>query len=248
MNVLDELVAAARERCTTLKVPARRFEERASFRQALLGRNKISIIAEIKRKSPSRGSFTDGLNVLDRAALYERAGASAISVLTEPTRFGGSLDDLTHVAEVTQLPLLMKDFVVDATQIRAGRAAGASAALLIVRALDDSQLRELSAACKDEGLDALVECHSSHEVERALGCGATIIGINNRDLDTFEIDTQRAQTLLSGLTPDVVAVAESGYSTGADLAPLNGVADAALIGGALMDSDDVEGTLRELTS
>ena len=247
MSLLDELVCAAHERTAQMVVPSNTTTAKpASFSAALLASPGLALIAEVKRKSPSKGAFESHLSLTERARIYEANGASAISVLTEPTRFGGCVDDLAEIARVTRLPILMKDFVVDMKQIHIARAVGASAVLLIVRALSAEQLAELIAVTHECGLEALVECHTAFETDQALKAGAQIIGVNNRNLDTFAIDRRNAPKLLSALPNGVVRVAESGYACAGDLEALPTEVDAILVGGALMTAADVGGLVREL--
>ena len=247
MKLLDELVVSARNRAEKLPFSGDEFAPHLrSFRDALLVDGRLAVIAEMKRRSPSRSSFRSNLSFAERAQVYEAQGARAISVLTEPSKFGGCLEDLTEVAGACALPVLMKDFVVDVRQVEAARRAGASAVLLIVRILSESELVELLHACEKVGLDALVECHSEAELAVAVKSGARIVGVNNRDLDTLAIDRSRARRLLQSPLDGIVRVAESGYSQSKDLEGLRGVADAVLIGGALMDASNVGALVAEL--
>ncbi|BDG29874.1 indole-3-glycerol-phosphate synthase (plasmid) [Thermus thermophilus] len=207
--------------------------------QALRGPG-LAVIAEVKKQSPSQGVIR-ALDPLEAAKAYERGGAKALSILTEPHWFGGSLEDLKRVREGVGLPLLRKDFVVDPFMLAEARAFGASAVLLIV-----ALLGELTGAYLEEagriGLEALVEVHTEKELEIALEAGARILGINNRDLTTLEVDLKTAPRLgrkarargFSGLL-----VAESGYRTREELKALEGLFDAALIGTSLMQSEDL---------
>lgn len=204
------------------------------------------MIAEFKRKSPSAGVIRDD-DPGARALAYSEAGASAVSVLTDPDAFGGSLDDLSAASAASGLPILMKDFVVDPVQIRAGWAAGASAVLLIVRCLDDARLRHLCRETRSLGLDALVEVHDAAELDRALALEDAIVGINNRDLDTLRTDRGRARDLLPRVPSGRIAVAESGYLEPEHLTELRGRADAVLIGTALMRAVDPSAFLRAAT-
>lgn len=199
----------------------------------------VGLIAEVKRRSPSAGSINEGLAPVDRAATYASAGAAAISVLTDQPFFGGSLEDLRAVAAVVDAPVLRKDFILAEEQVLEARIAGASAVLLIVRALTPARLSELLAFTRANGLAALVEAHTAQEVRVALDAGADIIGINSRDLDTFTIDVRRAWELFRLVPPDVLAVAESGMEAAGDveLAARAG-ADAVLIGSALSRSGE----------
>src|SRR3954468_20246301 len=182
---------------------------RPSF-SAALRRPHVAVIAEIKRRSPSAGAIREDLDPGERAALYAANGAAAISILTDTPFFGGSVQDLRSAAGSCALPLLRKDFILDEVQILEARAAGASAVLLIARVLSASRLDELLHCAKELGLDALVEVHSERELEAALAAGASVIGVNSRDLDTFTVDVQSAWRLLSRVPADRIAIAESG--------------------------------------
>ncbi len=249
-GVLDALTRSAEARAARLAErplrPTGRPVSRPPFREALRGRGALSVIAEFKRRSPSAGMIRED-DPAGRARAYRDAGASALSVLTEPDSFGGSFEDLTAAAEASGLPVLMKDFVVHPAQIRAGWAAGASAVLLIVRCLDDRRLRELHGEARALGLDTLVEVHDAAELDRALALEGAVIGVNNRDLDTLTTDRRRAAGLLPTVPPDRVAVAESGYLEPAHLAELRGLADAVLIGSALMRAADPAPFLKAAT-
>lgn len=245
-RVLDRLVRAAERRAAGLAAgppPAPPDRDPPSFREAIGGRDTLSVIAEFKRRSPSAGAIRDD-DPGARARAYRDAGASAVSVLTDPDAFGGSFEDLRAAASASSLPILMKDFVVDPAQIRAGWAAGASAVLLIVRCLDETRLHRLYEEARSLGLDALVEVHDAAELDRALALEGAIVGINNRDLDTLDTDRRRAAALLPRVPPGRIAVAESGYVEPAHLAELRGRADAVLIGTALMRAPDPAAFLR----
>jgi indole-3-glycerol phosphate synthase len=177
---------------------------------------------------------------------YERAGAAAVSVLTEPTRFGGSYEDLSRAAHAVSVPALMKDFVVDPAQVREAARLGARGVLLILRCLSESELGELVSACAHYGLTPFLECHDEAEIESALGLEGGVIGANNRDLDTLQIDRALAPRLLAGVPKDRVAVAESGYEKAEDVREIRGVADAVLVGGALMRHEDPSKLIREM--
>ena len=204
------------------------------------------MIAEFKRKSPSAGSIRDD-DPGARALAYREAGASAVSVLTDPDAFGGSLADLQAASAASGLPVLMKDFIVDPVQVRAGWASGASAVLLIVRCLDDARMHHLYREARSLGLDTLVEVHDAAELERALALEDAIVGINNRDLDTLRTDRRRARELLPRVPSRRIAVAESGYLEPEHLTELRGRADAVLIGTALMRAADPSAFLRAAT-
>ena len=235
------------------QVPAAELEARLGparrgrpFSEALIAEG-ISLIAEMKRSSPSKGPIRPGASVSDIVSAYQRAGASAVSVLTEPNWVGGSLDDLVEARRACDLPLLRKDFVVDEYQLLEARVAGADAVLLIVAALERGRMEELMAAASDLGLDALVEVHDEKEVEAAVEAGAELIGINNRDLHSLEVDLETTFELLADVPAGTVVVAESGITENEDVARLEraGV-DAILVGEALMRADDPVRAVREL--
>jgi indole-3-glycerol phosphate synthase len=237
MSLIEELVSASLVRAKTLpRREVRPPRELPSFRDALRGKASVSVIAEYKRSSPSLGAIAER-NLVEQVVDYERAGAAALSVLTEPVRFRGSYQDLETAAAAVSLPVLMKDFIVHPAQVREAAHLGASAVLLIVRCLDRSELVELAALACELGLTPLIECHHACELDTALAIDDAVIGVNNRDLDTLEIDRSLAPRLLSEAPDDRVVVAESGYFTADDVEEVLGVADAALIGSALMRRD-----------
>jgi indole-3-glycerol phosphate synthase len=222
-------------------------DPRRSFAASLRG-GGLSVIAEHKRRSPSAGTIREGVSLEDVVGAYGRGGAAAVSILTEEHSFGGSLADLEHARPVTSLPLLRKDFVVDPYQVPESAVAGADAILLIVAALEPDLLRELFDLARGLGLDVLVEVHGEAELERAIALGAEIIGINNRDLTTLRVDTERVYGLLPDVPEGVLVVAESGFRTRAELERLAGAGvDAVLVGEALMRAGDIESACRELT-
>ncbi|WP_217915639.1 indole-3-glycerol phosphate synthase TrpC [Miltoncostaea marina] len=223
--------------------PARRGRP---FSEALIAEG-ISLIAEMKRSSPSRGPIRPEASVTDVVSAYQRAGARAVSVLTEPNWFGGSLDDLAEARGACELPLLRKDFVVDEYQLLEARVAGADAVLLIVAALDAERLAALIAGASELGMDSLVEVHDEREVATAVEAGAEVIGINNRDLHSLEVDLDTSFRLLADVPAGTVVVAESGISATEDVERLEraGV-DAILVGEALMLADDPVRAVREL--
>jgi indole-3-glycerol phosphate synthase len=238
---LPALTAAAERRLSVSGAPR-------SLRAALGGDPALSVIAEHKRRSPSAGVIRADRSLDQVIAAYERGGAAAVSVLTEGTRFGGSLADLESARALTELPLLRKDFIVDAYQLHEALAAGADAVLLIVAALGDEELAGLLTVATSLGLDALVEVHDHGELRRAERAGAQLIGINNRDLTTLAVDVARTFELLDAVPDGAVVVAESGLSRRAQLdelwaAGVHGV----LIGEALMRADDIEAACRVLT-
>ncbi|CAN5337007.1 indole-3-glycerol phosphate synthase TrpC [soil metagenome] len=212
---------------------------------ALAPRDTVHIIAEIKRASPSRGPLADILDPASLAVSYERGGASAISVLTEGRRFGGSLADLEAVREVATVPLLRKDFIAEPYQVLEARAAGADMVLLIVAALDQATLESLFRLVNDLGMTPLIETHSADEVDRALDLGADLVGVNARDLSTFELDQDLFGSLADMIPSGVIRIAESAVKTPADVAHYRRAgADAVLVGEALVTGDPVA-TLRE---
>jgi indole-3-glycerol phosphate synthase len=239
-------IPALRSRRAGLERSARSAPARPPLAAALLG-ERVAVIAEVKRRSPSAGVIRDDLDPAERAALYAGRGAAAISVLTDGPFFGGSLDDLRAAAQRVNAPLLRKDFILDELQVLEARAAGASGVLLIVRALSSQRLAELLASAREWGLDALVEIHSMAELEIALQAGAGIIGVNSRDLDTFRIDTTAAWEILARVPADRVAVAESGMAVMADVERAAAAgADAVLVGTALSAAPDPGSLLERL--
>ncbi len=218
-----------------------------SFEQAL-AQPGLSLIAEHKRRSPSAGVIRQDLDLEDVVIAYERGGARALSILTEPESFGGSLEDLRKARATAGLPLLRKDFVLEPYQLVESAAAGADAVLLIVAALEVDALRDLGERADALGLATLVEVHDERELEVAADVGARLIGINNRDLTTLRVDVGRTFGLVPLVAPGVIVVAESGFSRRSELDELEraGV-DAVLVGEALMRCDGIEAACRALT-
>ncbi len=254
MNHLERLVASARrelerrrpERSEADLAGAAEAHTRRDFPGALRSPG-LALIAEHKRRSPSAGAIREDLSLEDVIRAYDRGGAAAISVLTDPPSFGGSLADLEAARALTELPILRKDFIVDPYQLLEAAAAGADAILLIVAALTDGELRELHQQASALGLAALVEVHDAHELDRAVAVGAELVGINNRDLTTLEVDTARTFELREQVPAGTAVVAESGFSDHRALARLRAAGvDAVLIGEALMRAADVETAVREL--
>jgi indole-3-glycerol phosphate synthase len=209
---------------------------------------RLKVIAEFKRRSPSTGIIRDDLTVDEIVRCYERGGACAISVLTDEEYFGGSIADLCVARSCTNLPLLRKDFIIDPIQIFEAATAGADAVLLIVAALDDTWLTELRSLAEDElRLDALVEVHSSEELNRALNAGAKIIGVNNRDLRTFRVSLNTSERLIAEAPRDRIMVSESGLQGADSLLRLRKLGFRGfLVGEALMRAPDSETALRDL--
>lgn len=209
----------------------------------------VALIAEMKKASPSRGVLIHDFDPVRLGTVYAQNGASAISVLTDVQFFQGSLDYLRDVRQTVQLPVLMKDFVIAPCQIHMGRSAGADAVLLIVAALTDSQLTELHALITELGMAALVEVHNRLEMERALKVGARLIGINNRNLNTFDVDLDTTARLAQLVPADVTLVAESGLKSGEDVHRMGRLgAHAVLIGEGLVTATDVASKVREISS
>jgi len=218
-----------------------------SFRRALLESERPRVIAEIKRRSPSRGEIRPDFDPVACAKSYAEAGAAALSVLTDQHFFGGSLELLDLVRRAVELPLLRKDFLIDPYQVEEARAAGADAVLLIVRAVAAPLLAEMRRRAQELGLDALVEVHDERELEVALQAGADLIGINHRDLRTFETDLGVSERLAPRVPASVVLVAESGIFTYEDVVRLEKAgAHAVLVGESLMREPDVGRALRQL--
>jgi indole-3-glycerol phosphate synthase len=218
-----------------------------SFADALARSGAVNVIAEHKRRSPSRGAIREDLEPADVARGYEKAGAAALSVLTDEPFFGGRIEHLVAARAATGVPVLRKDFVVDPWQVWEARAAGADAVLLIAAALEDDELSGLLALAGEAGLDALVEVHDRGELDRALGAGARVVGVNNRNLKTLEVSLDTAVSLSPAIPDDVVAVAESGIRTGDDIRRLREAGFAAfLIGERLMSAPDPGAALRSL--
>ena len=235
---LDPLVAAA------LRMPTAR-----PFSGALMNQHGLSVIAEIKRRSPSKGDLAPGLVPEVLAKAYADGGAACLSVLTDRDFFGALPDDLSEARASAGIPLLRKDFTVSAHDVCDARLMGADAVLLIVAALDDHELRAFHDLATELGMDVLVEVHDDAELDRALAAGATMIGVNQRDLSTFEVDTRRAVRIGEHIPDGVVKVAESGIAGPADAARLREAGyDAILVGESLVTSPDPAAAVRELRS
>lgn len=254
MNILDQLADYARQRVEEAKrqTPLAEIKQQAlpkgdlRFEKAL-AKPGLSFICECKKASPSKGLIAADFPYLQIAKEYEAAGADAISVLTEPKWFLGSDHYLEEIASAVSTPCLRKDFTVDDYMIYEAKLLGASAVLLLCAILDDAQLREYLALCDGLGLSALVEAHDEAEVDRALNAGARILGVNNRDLKNFTVDTENSRRLRARIPEDVLFVSESGVRTAEDVARLAAIgADAVLIGETLMRAPDKTAKLREL--
>lgn len=251
--MLPEIVAATRrrlpeltDRSESLMAVASRLPPPPSFRRALEAPG-MSVIAEVKRRSPSRGDLAPDLDPPAQALRYAAGGAAAVSVLTEPEYFSGSPDDLAAVAGAVDVPVLRKDFIVHPAQVWEARALGASAVLLIVGVLDRDELASLLAVCAEAGLDPLVEVHDAAEARIAVDAGARIVGVNNRDLTDFSVDLATAEAVAPLLAEVPVTIAESGIFTGADAARMAAAGyDAVLVGEALVKAPDPAALVREM--
>jgi indole-3-glycerol phosphate synthase len=253
---LDEIVQATRDSVERRKRerPLADLEHELAARgegrpfMEALSHPGTSLVAEHKRRSPSAGVIRAGSSVTDVVRAYERGGAAAISVLTEETHFGGSLDDLYEARRATQLPILRKDFCVDLYQLYEAKVAGADAILLVVGSLRPNDLERLHGEAQALDLDAIVEVHDEPELDRALELDVDVIGINNRNLEDFTVDIQTTVDLLAAIPTGKTVVSESGIRTRAEIEELERVGvDAVLIGETLMRAHDPEAAVRELT-
>ena len=244
-DLLTAIVAATKRAVQdrTVAVPFRKLEKSwgkrvpggRRFVEGLRRLDRYNVIAECKRRSPSRGVLSDVYDPSDIASGYAHAGAAAVSVLTEPAFFDGRLEHLEAVREAVELPLLRKDFIVTDYQLLEACVAGADAVLLIAAILDTSELRRLLRQAKDYGLAVLTEVHNAEELSRSLEAGAEVIGVNNRDLRSFEVDVEASEVLMQQIPGDVTAVAESGLTSAVELIGLRRAGyHAFLIGGAFM--------------
>ena len=253
-GTLGRIVEEARLRARALEARAAELERAAEAAGAAplfasaLGDRTVAVIAEVKRKSPSKGWIRPDMDAAEQAKAYAAAGARAISVLTEPEHFAGSIDDLTAVRTAVAIPILKKDFHVEPIQLAEAKAFGASAALLIVRALGPAGLPRLMQAAREFDIEVLVEVRDEQELELALTCDARVIGINNRNLETLAIDSGTSERLLSRVPSSVVAIAESGVSSRADVERVAVAgADAVLVGSSVSAAADPLDAVRRLT-
>jgi indole-3-glycerol phosphate synthase len=250
---LAGILAAARTRAETLR-PQRAVLRRRAEQAPLPPRwetvfvgEHVAVIGEVKRRSPSSGPIAEHLSPAAHARAYVSGGAAGVSVLTDPVHFGGSLDDLTEVAGAVSVPVLRKDFILDEAQLYEARLHGASAVLLIVRALDRAALGDLAAGARDLGLGRLVEVHDLTELDRALEVAPETIGVNARDLDTFAVDVERVEPVLRAVPSGHRAIAESGLATRADVERVaSWGADAVLVGTAIASAGDPAAAVRRL--
>jgi indole-3-glycerol phosphate synthase len=242
-----EVAAADSRSLDALVEQARGAPAPRGFRRALALTPELAVIAEIKRRSPSKGALAESLDPAALAAAYARGGASCLSVLTDGEFFGGSAADLQAARDATALPVLRKDFTVDPRDVADARLMGADAVLLIVAALDALELVEFVDLATELHLDALVEVHDEPELEQALEAGATLIGVNQRDLNTFEVDTARAERVAKAIPAGTVKVAESGIRDVGDVERLAVAGyDAVLVGEALVTASDPADALAAL--
>jgi indole-3-glycerol phosphate synthase len=262
MTILDDILADKRLEVAAAKqlVSAQEMADRAAgrseaprgFARALEAHAGPAVIAEVKRRSPSKGLIRADFDAVDCARAYHRGGAACLSVLTDAKYFGGELSFVPKIRDAVPLPVLRKEFIVDGYQIDEARDAGADAILLIVSALEESELREFGDRARGHGLDVLVEVHDEEELETALACGARLLGVNNRDLKTFHTDLAVTERLAGRLRGDprakgVLLVAESGIYTNEDVVRLEEVgAKAFLVGESLMRETDVTAALLRL--
>jgi indole-3-glycerol phosphate synthase len=256
MTILDQIVAAKRREIETARsrrpVELLRKELAAApavrdFCAPLRAPGRVSLIAEVKKASPSKGVIREDFDPVEIALIYERHGADCLSVLTDEPYFQGRLDYLRRIREVVELPVLRKDFILDSYQLYEARAAGADAVLLIAECLDDCNLRKLHNEAVELGMWPLVELYDAENLPRVVDAGATLIGINNRDLRTFEVDLEHTLRLREEAPDDCVLVSESGIATQADVQRLQAAGvDAMLVGESLMREGDIGAAVERL--
>jgi indole-3-glycerol phosphate synthase len=253
-GTLGAIVAEARDRAALLKPHEAELAESAAAAPSMpalgvaLRAPTVAVIAEVKRRSPSKGWINPGISAAEQARAYEAGGAAAVSILTEPAHFGGSVADLVAVRDAVSIPVLKKDFHVDPIQLIEAKALGASAALLIARALSPDALPEMVEMAGRLALEVIVEVRDEEELRRALDAGATIVGINNRNLETLAIDPTTSDHLMAAIPSRVAGIAESGIRNRSDVErfALAG-ADAVLVGSILSAAPDPTAAVRELT-
>jgi indole-3-glycerol phosphate synthase len=252
MPALASILAETRTRVAALEGNARELTQRAGQAPVprpflAAGARTVGVIAEVKRRSPSQGDIRPGLDPVQHARSYERAGAVAVSVLTEERHFGGSLEDLRRVAQAVSLPVLRKDFIISEAQILEARIAGASAVLLIARILRASELRALADCIRRWKLTPLIEVHEENELEAAFAAEPEVLGVNARDLDTLTMNPARAVAVMRRVPPGITLVAESGVQTRDDVEQLaDAGADFILVGTHVARQDDPEQAVRNL--
>ena len=252
MTILDQIIAHKKTELPGLKASAPKFEttekKRPSLYETLIRANRLQVISEMKRASPSKGAIATHIDPVVQATQYEKAGAACISVLTETKYFKGSYTDLNAVANAVNIPVLCKDFIIDEIQIDYAKAAGASVILPIVAALADEALARLHRYATARGLEVLVEVHDLQELDRALAIDARMIGVNNRNLKTFEVDLKQTETIARAFNRDDIAfISESGIWNEQDAALVASYgAKAVLVGESLMRSGNVVADLQSL--
>jgi indole-3-glycerol phosphate synthase len=252
-GTLGRIVAEAELRAAELEARADDLATEAeetlpgpSLERALRGA-AVAVLAEVKRRSPSKGAIAEPMDAVGQARAYEAGGAAAVSILTEPAHFGGSVDDLVAVRATLSIAALKKDFHVAPVQLVEARALGASAALVIARALSPDRFEAMMQTGRSLGLELLVEVRDEAELERALAAGATMIGVNHRDLETLEIDPATSDRIIPLIPPSLIAIAESGVRSRADVERYAAVgADAVLVGSVLSASGDADAATRAL--
>ena len=255
MNILEKIIETKSLEVKNLKrhlknllLESEKVSPPRDFLNSLMSDDLVGVIAEIKRRSPGAGAIRPKLNPVSLATDYESSGAVALSILTDTKYFGGSLKDLREVRDFVGLPILRKDFIIDESQIYESLVSGADAILLIVSVLDDEQLRDYREMAESLGMAALIEAHDLSEVERGLSAGASLLGINNRNLKTFDTNLKTTIDLVREIPPEVVLVSESGVHSKEDVSMLGeaGV-DAVLVGESLLRKDDPGKGVRNLS-
>ncbi len=255
MNILEKIIETKSLEVKNLKrhlknllLESEKVSPPRDFLNSLMSDDLVGVIAEIKRRSPGAGAIRPKLNPVSLATNYESSGAVALSILTDTKYFGGSLKDLREVRDFVGLPILRKDFIIDESQIYESLVSGADAILLIVSVLDDDQLRDYREMAESLGMAALIEAHDLSEVERGLSAGASLLGINNRNLKTFDTNLKTTIDLIREIPPEVVLVSESGVHSKEDVSMLGeaGV-DAVLVGESLLRKDDPGKGVRNLS-
>lgn len=255
MNILEKIIETKSLEVKNLKrhlknllLESEKVSPPRDFLNSLMSDDLVGVIAEIKRRSPGAGAIRPKLNPVSLATNYESSGAVALSILTDTKYFGGSLKDLREVRDFVGLPILRKDFIIDESQIYESLVSGADAILLIVSVLDDEQLRDYREMAESLGMAALIEAHDLSEVERGLSAGASLLGINNRNLKTFDTNLKTTIDLIREIPPEVVLVSESGVHSKEDVSMLGeaGV-DAVLVGESLLRKDDPGKGVRNLS-